>query len=84
MPQQLPCRQNQSLRRRIHRYVCWAFDDVEAFEVNPHGMSGVRDFPVSERIRREQIAELVVPPRVRNAKDRDERSPNYNYSRPHR
>jgi hypothetical protein len=59
------------------------FDDVETLEVNPHGMSGVRDSPVGECIRRKQIAELIVPARMRNAKHRDKRSPNHNYPGPH-
>ena len=52
MPQQLPHRKHQSLRRWVHRHIRGMLNDVEALEVNPHRMCGIRDLSVRERVRR--------------------------------
>ena len=47
-------------------------DDVETFEVDPHGMGGVREPAVSESVSGKKIAELVVEARLGNAEEGDE------------
>jgi len=60
------------------------FDDVEALEVNPHRVGNICQFPMSKGIRREKVAEFIVPPWLRNAKNRNERDANRYYPRSNR
>src|SRR4029077_610225 len=83
MPEQLPRRQYQPLRRGIHRHVRGMLDDVEALEVNPHRVSGVCDSPVSIRVRGKQVAVLVVPVRVHNSEYWDEHDTDDHYPGSH-
>src|SRR5262249_44968314 len=54
-------------------HVGWLVNDVETFEVNPHGVGGIRDPPVSERVGCQQVTELVVKTRLGNAENGDQR-----------
>ena len=83
MSQQLPGGQHESLCRRVHRLVRGMFDDVEALKVNPHGVGRIRKPPVGEGVRRQQVAELVVPSRLWNSKNWHERGAQQKYPCPH-
>src|SRR5579884_3045194 len=69
MTEKLPGREDQSLPGRIHRHIRGLLDDVEAFEMHPHGVSRIGKPAVSERVRREQIAEFIVKARLRYPED---------------
>ena len=49
-------------------------NDVETFEVNPHGMRRIRNPAVSKGIGGEKIAEFVIPAGLRDSQDWDERA----------
>src|ERR1700722_6100509 len=84
MTEQLSGREHQSLRRRIHGHVRGLFNDVEAFEVNPHRVGGIGDSSVSERVRSQEVAELIVPARLRNPEDGYQGDAQYYYAGSHR
>ena len=83
MPQQLPDRKHQPLRRRIHRHISRLLDDVEALKMHPHWVGGIRDSSMRESVCREQVAELIVPSRLRDSEDRDECDSNGQNYDPH-
>src|SRR5881275_608684 len=56
----------QSLRRVKHRHVGRPLIDMECFEVDPHGVRRIGEPAVSERVRHQQIAELVMDSRNRD------------------
>ena len=66
---QLAGGEHEALRGWIHRHVGGALDDVETLEMDPHGMGGIGEPAVSERVAREQIAELVIEVGLRKAED---------------
>jgi hypothetical protein len=55
---------------------------MEALEVLPHGMGGIRDAPGSEGIRRQQVGELVVHTRFGNRQTRQLGGPHQQYQHP--
>jgi hypothetical protein len=55
-------------------------NDVEAFEMNPHGMRGIGKPAVSEGVGREQVAEFVIEAGLRNAEDGDQAYTNCDYA----
>src|SRR5439155_8017427 len=52
--------EEQALGRVVDRGVGRFLVDVEAFEVDPHGVSGVGEASVGEGVGHEQVAEFVV------------------------
>jgi hypothetical protein len=44
-------------------------NDVETFEVDPHGMSGIGELTVSESVGCQQVTELIVICGLGNAED---------------
>src|SRR5208283_2840444 len=73
--------ENQALCGRIHRHVGGLLDDVEAFEVDPHGVRGIGEPAVSEGVGCEQIAELIVPARLWDTENRNEAGSEYDYAK---
>ena len=73
MAEHLPRGEHQSLAGWVHRHIGWLLNDVETFEVDPHRVYGIRETAVRESVGREQIAELVVPGRLRHAPQRNQR-----------
>ena len=71
MAQEFSDRQHHSLRRGVHRGVSWMLDDVKRIEENPQGMRRICQPPVSKRVCREQITELVVNLRLRHGHPRE-------------
>src|SRR5256885_16902161 len=66
MTKELPSHQHQSLPRRIHAHVCRLLDDVETFEVDPHGVRRIGYSAVRESIGGEKVTEFIIPVRLRN------------------
>ena len=73
MSEPLSSRQYETLCWRVHRHVGWLLNDVEAFEMYPHGMGRIGQASVSKGIGREQIAEFIIPSRRGNSEDGNQR-----------
>src|ERR1035437_2877388 len=75
-------RQQQPLSRWIHRFVVRQLQNVEALEVLPHWMGGIREAPGSEGIRRQQVGELDVHTRFGNRQTRQLGDTHQQYQQP--
>src|SRR6266699_1433583 len=72
MPEALAGREHQSLSRRIHTHVGRLLDDVETFEVYPHGVRRIGYSAMRESIGGQQVTEFIVPMRLGNPEHRNE------------
>src|SRR6202043_1027245 len=77
MTQELSSGQNQTLGWGINRHVRRLLNDVETFEMDPHGMSWVGNFAVRESVGRQQVTEFVVILRLGNTQNWEERDANH-------
>jgi hypothetical protein len=59
-------------------------DDVETFEVNPHGVRGIGQTSVGEGIGSEQVAEFVMGRWLRDAEYGNQGGPNKKGQKPDR
>ena len=67
---QLAEAEEDALTGEIHRAVGGALKHVNGFEMPPHGMSGVGQTAVGERVAQQQVAELVGNAGLGNGLDR--------------
>ena len=77
MAEELPKRQSETLRGRIHGSVLGKPVDVKGFEAHPHGVRRISEAAMRERIGHERVAEFVVDAgngdgEKRNAKNKKE------------
>jgi hypothetical protein len=59
-----------TLRREIHRHIARQMFDVQAFKVDPHGMSGVCEAAGGECVSRKKKAEITGQESLRNRYER--------------
>ena len=67
MSYELPRCQQQALRRWVHRHIRRLLNDVEGFEMDPHGMSRIGQASMCKSICRQQITEFIMSIGLRNA-----------------
>ena len=73
MPENFSEREHEALSGRVFRCVGRLLEHMESLEVLPHRVRRIREPPVRERVRRKQVAELVVHLWHRHADDRSHR-----------
>ena len=66
----LPQCQEQTLAGEIHRGISRMPVHMEGLEVNPHGVSGVRETAVRQSVCQEQMAKFIVDSGLRDRQDR--------------